>query len=123
MERLERKVFWNSYVFLGISLLYAAWCGLNGIGLGGSRVPYEDRHWLMADATWLKGGIFPICFFLARRRPHARGFGIGLHTSLLRLGLPDHFIDHGDSALLLTEAGLDDTGIINSVTARLGAGR
>ena len=47
----------------------------------------------------------------------------GLHTSLLRLGLPDHFIDHGDSALLLTEAGLDDTGIINSVTARLGAGR
>ena len=78
LERLERKVFWNSYVFLGISLLYAAWCGLNGIGLGGSRVPYEDRHWLMADATWLKGGIFPICFFLARRRPHARGFGIGL---------------------------------------------
>jgi 1-deoxy-D-xylulose-5-phosphate synthase len=38
---------------------------------------------------------------------------------LLRLGLPDRFIDHGDSALLLAEAGLDDVGIVRSVTARL----
>jgi 1-deoxy-D-xylulose-5-phosphate synthase len=38
---------------------------------------------------------------------------------LLRLGLPDKFIDHGDSALLLAEAGLDDVGIARSVTARL----
>jgi 1-deoxy-D-xylulose-5-phosphate synthase len=43
----------------------------------------------------------------------------GLHTSLLRLGLPDRFIDHGDSALLLAEAGLDDSGIVQSVTKRL----
>ena len=45
----------------------------------------------------------------------------GLHTSLLRLGLPDRFIDHGDSALLLAEAGLDEAGIEHSVTARLAA--
>ena len=45
----------------------------------------------------------------------------GSHTPLLRLGLPDHFIDHGDSALLLAEAGLDEAGIVQSVTARLAA--
>jgi len=45
----------------------------------------------------------------------------GLRTSLLRLGLPDRFIDHGDSALLLAEVGLDDAGIVRSVTARLAA--
>jgi 1-deoxy-D-xylulose-5-phosphate synthase len=39
----------------------------------------------------------------------------------LRLGLPDRFIDHGDSALLLVEAGLDDTGIVRSVNEKLGA--
>ena len=46
----------------------------------------------------------------------------GLSTPLLRLGLPDRFIDHGDSALLLAEVGLDDTGIVRSVAARLAAG-
>jgi 1-deoxy-D-xylulose-5-phosphate synthase len=46
----------------------------------------------------------------------------GLTTPLLRLGLPDRFIDHGDSGLLLAEAGLDDAGIVRSVTARLVAG-
>ncbi len=45
----------------------------------------------------------------------------GLNTRLLRLGLPDRFIDHGDSALLLVEAGLDDTGIVRSVNEKLGA--
>ena len=43
----------------------------------------------------------------------------GLSTPLLRLGLPDRFIDHGDSALLLAEVGLDDAGIARSVAARL----
>ena len=43
----------------------------------------------------------------------------GLNTPLLRLGLPDRFIDHGDSALLLAEAGLDETGILRSVASRL----
>jgi 1-deoxy-D-xylulose-5-phosphate synthase len=46
----------------------------------------------------------------------------GLRTPLLRLGLPDRFIDHGDSALLLAEVGLDDAGIARSVTARFAAG-
>jgi 1-deoxy-D-xylulose-5-phosphate synthase len=38
---------------------------------------------------------------------------------LLRLGLPDHFVDHGDSSLLLAELGLDAVGIERSVSARL----
>ena len=39
----------------------------------------------------------------------------GLKTPLLRLGLPDRFIDHGDQALLLAELGLDAKGITDSV--------
>jgi 1-deoxy-D-xylulose-5-phosphate synthase len=42
-----------------------------------------------------------------------------INTPLLRLGLPDHFVDHGDSALLLAELGLDAVGIERSVSARL----
>jgi len=42
---------------------------------------------------------------------------IGSSTRLLRLGLPDHFIDHGDQALLLAEVGLDGDGIVRSVQA------
>ncbi|MFZ5512021.1 MAG: 1-deoxy-D-xylulose-5-phosphate synthase [Pseudomonadota bacterium] len=34
---------------------------------------------------------------------------------LLRLGLPDHFVDHGDTALLLAELGLDRAGIVARV--------
>ena len=45
----------------------------------------------------------------------------GLRTPLLRLGLPDRFIDHGDSALLLAEVGLDETGIARSVATKLAA--
>ena len=40
----------------------------------------------------------------------------GLKTPLLRLGLPDSFIDHGDQALLLAEIGLDAKGIIASIS-------
>jgi len=36
----------------------------------------------------------------------------GLKTSLLRMGLPDHFIDHGDQAQLLHDAGLDAPAIL-----------
>jgi 1-deoxy-D-xylulose-5-phosphate synthase len=39
--------------------------------------------------------------------------------ALLRLGLPDHFIDHGDQAQLLAHAGLDMHGILRSVRALL----
>lgn len=45
----------------------------------------------------------------------------GVKVPLLRLGLPDHFIDHGDTSLLLAEAGLDVAGIIRSVTLELNA--
>ncbi len=39
----------------------------------------------------------------------------GLKTPLLRLGLPDRFIDHGDQASLLAELGLDAKGIAASI--------
>jgi 1-deoxy-D-xylulose-5-phosphate synthase len=39
---------------------------------------------------------------------------IGSSTRLLRLGLPDHFIEQGDQALLLAEIGLDRDGIVRS---------
>jgi 1-deoxy-D-xylulose-5-phosphate synthase len=43
----------------------------------------------------------------------------GIKTPLLRLGLPDNFVDHGDTALLLAELGLDAGGIERSVVTRL----
>ncbi|CAB1368136.1 1-deoxy-D-xylulose-5-phosphate synthase [Denitratisoma oestradiolicum] len=45
----------------------------------------------------------------------------GATAHLLRLGLPDHFIDHGDSALLLAELGLDAEGIMVQVRAHIGS--
>jgi 1-deoxy-D-xylulose-5-phosphate synthase len=39
----------------------------------------------------------------------------GLRTPLLRLGLPDRFIDHGDSSQLLSQLGLDAAGIIGKI--------
>ena len=41
-------------------------------------------------------------------------------VSVLNLGLPDRFINHGDTAMLLTQCGLDVDGIINSITNHLG---
>ncbi|MFK5970503.1 MAG: 1-deoxy-D-xylulose-5-phosphate synthase [Candidatus Marithrix sp.] len=41
-------------------------------------------------------------------------------VSVLNLGLPDSFINHGDTAILLTQCGLDVDGIINSITNHLG---
>ena len=38
---------------------------------------------------------------------------------LLRLGLPDHFIDHGDTSKLLAQLGLDATGITRNVKEKL----
>ena len=40
----------------------------------------------------------------------------GINTPLLRLGLPDRFIDHGDQALLLAELGLDCQGIVRAIS-------
>jgi len=42
----------------------------------------------------------------------------GIAVPLLHLGLPDKFIDHGDTAQLLAEAGLDKSGIITAVKRR-----
>jgi 1-deoxy-D-xylulose-5-phosphate synthase len=42
----------------------------------------------------------------------------GIEHPVLRLGLPDQFIDHGDTALLLRECGLDADGIGAAVRRR-----
>src|SRR6266702_1164148 len=41
-------------------------------------------------------------------------------TPLLQLGLPDRYVDHGDQAQLLASIGLDKTGIVAAIRARLG---
>jgi len=43
----------------------------------------------------------------------------GLSASLLHLGLPDRFVDHGDQNLLLSAVGLDAEGITAAIHARL----
>ena len=42
---------------------------------------------------------------------------MGLAVPVLRLGLPDRFIDHGDPGRLLASVGLDAEGIRKSITA------
>jgi 1-deoxy-D-xylulose-5-phosphate synthase len=42
----------------------------------------------------------------------------GLNVPVLRLGLPDRFIDHGEQGQLLAELGLDKDGIVRSVRRR-----
>jgi len=42
----------------------------------------------------------------------------GLSVPVLRLGLPDRFIDHGEQGQLLAELGLDKDGIVRSVRSR-----
>ena len=46
----------------------------------------------------------------------------GISTPLLRLGLPDRFIDHGEQGQLLAELGLDKDGIVRAITARQARG-
>jgi len=43
----------------------------------------------------------------------------GLTTSLLQLGLPDQFVEHGDRNTLLSDCGLDSSAIIRAVENRL----
>ena len=43
----------------------------------------------------------------------------GLNVPLIRLGLPDRFIDHGEQGQLLAELGLDKDGIVRAVRARI----
>jgi 1-deoxy-D-xylulose-5-phosphate synthase len=43
----------------------------------------------------------------------------GLMRPLLHLGLPDRFVDHGDSGVLLAEIGLDKAGLLAAIRSRL----
>jgi 1-deoxy-D-xylulose-5-phosphate synthase len=43
----------------------------------------------------------------------------GVARPLLHLGLPDRFVDHGDTALLLAAVGLDKAGLLAAIRARL----
>lgn len=43
---------------------------------------------------------------------------IGASCELLRIGLPDQFVDHGDAALLLKSIALDADGIVSQIRAR-----
>ncbi|MHB1375796.1 MAG: transketolase C-terminal domain-containing protein, partial [Thauera sp.] len=45
--------------------------------------------------------------------------GLAARPRVLRLGLPDHFIDHGDQAQLLASVGLDKAGILASIERAL----
>ena len=61
-----------------------------------------------------------------RRRRRQRGGrgarrGRRRRSPILHLGLPDHFIDHGDPAFLLAHVGLDAKGIAARSRARFGA--
>lgn len=44
---------------------------------------------------------------------------LGIATPVLRLGLPDRFIEHGDQARLLADLGLDHDGIVRAVRETL----
>jgi len=46
----------------------------------------------------------------------------GLEVSLLQLGLPDFFVEHGDPAQLLSDCGLDAGGIVRAIRERLSQG-
>jgi 1-deoxy-D-xylulose-5-phosphate synthase len=43
----------------------------------------------------------------------------GIKAAVLLLGLPDRFVDHGDSALQLADCGLDRAGILTAIRAKL----
>ncbi len=45
----------------------------------------------------------------------------GLTRPLLHLGLPDRFVDHGDTAVLLAEVGLDQAGLVAAIRSRIAA--
>jgi len=44
---------------------------------------------------------------------------MGVNVPVLQLGLPDRFIEHGDTALLLANCGLDRDGIVRAVREKL----
>ncbi len=44
-----------------------------------------------------------------------------LKLPVLQLGLPDRFVDHGDTTLLQKECGLDPAGIAAAIRQRFGS--
>jgi len=46
----------------------------------------------------------------------------GVEVPVLQLGLPDHFVEHGDPAQLLADCGLDAAGIARATRERLSQG-
>jgi 1-deoxy-D-xylulose-5-phosphate synthase len=44
--------------------------------------------------------------------------GAGVTIPIFHLGLPDHFLDHGDPSTLIGECGLDAKGIISAIQRR-----
>ncbi len=46
----------------------------------------------------------------------------GVEVQVLQLGLPDHFVEHGDPAQLLADCGLDAPGIARAIRERLSQG-
>ena len=42
----------------------------------------------------------------------------GLGVPVLQLGLPDHFVEHGDPQVLLADCGLDRDGIVRAIRER-----
>jgi 1-deoxy-D-xylulose-5-phosphate synthase len=44
----------------------------------------------------------------------------GIHMSVLQLGLPDEFVEHGEPGKLLAMLGLDAAGIERSIRQRFG---
>ncbi len=46
----------------------------------------------------------------------------GVEVPVLQLGLPDHFVEHGDPAQLLADCGLDAPGIARAIRERLSQG-
>jgi 1-deoxy-D-xylulose-5-phosphate synthase len=46
----------------------------------------------------------------------------GVEVQVLQLGLPDHFVEHGDPAQLLADCGLDAPGIVRAIRERLSQG-
>jgi 1-deoxy-D-xylulose-5-phosphate synthase len=46
----------------------------------------------------------------------------GVEMPVLQLGLPDHFVEHGDPAQLLADCGLDAAGIGRAIRERLSQG-
>jgi len=44
---------------------------------------------------------------------------LNIHTPITCLGLPDHFIEHGDHETMLSECGLDAKGIVTAIEQKL----